>query len=544
MWRLLLLTAGVLVTVISFAVTVRLTAEGRLGPLDTLRYMFLAMPPMLQYALPFAAGFGATLAYHRMSQDNELTAAAAGGISHRALLAPALATGIVLAGVIGELNGWVIPSFLRSMEELVVQDATRMVYNTLSAGRPLELNDNMQVIADSVRRLGGDESNGVSERLLLTGVFAVQTDPKGEIEMEASASRAMVRFAPLTEGEEGPAARGMTRVVMDLENPGIYRRSSVTGSGETSTLYWLIPGVFNDDPKYLTNAELRELPDHPDRMNVIDMRRRDLAVHLAERDACSALNGELRAKGTAQLKDEAGRTLTIRAHGIEYRPSQGRWEILAGPGKPIEIEIAAAGQASGEGRKFSPRTAGLRTDIGKDRWSRQLKLRLDMEDVRTRAKDDDPAGERVSMAYNNLSPESSPLASLLKMTSAELLHQTAKVLERDPGARAASPADDLDQRIKKLKREIVSKQHERAADSVACLVMVLTGAATAMRLGTSMPLTVYLWSFFPALFSVISIAAGQQLTRNLGPGGLVVLWGGVGLLAAYAAVAFWMVRKH
>src|SRR6185295_10462720 len=80
MWKLLLLTAAVLVTVISFAATVRLTAEGRLGPLDTIKYMFLAMPPMLQYALPFASGFGATLAYHRMSQDNELTAAAGSGI--------------------------------------------------------------------------------------------------------------------------------------------------------------------------------------------------------------------------------------------------------------------------------------------------------------------------------------------------------------------------------------------------------------------------------------------------------------------------------
>mgnify|MGYP000423281398 CR=1 FL=1 len=37
--------------------------------------MLLAMPPMLQYALPFAACFGATLAYHRFAADNEAVAA-------------------------------------------------------------------------------------------------------------------------------------------------------------------------------------------------------------------------------------------------------------------------------------------------------------------------------------------------------------------------------------------------------------------------------------------------------------------------------------
>src|SRR5688500_9453843 len=83
--RLVLLTTSVLVVVIVFAAAVRYTAAGKLGPLETLRFMGLAMVPMLQYALPFAAGFGATLAYHRIAQDNELKAAAASGLSHRAL---------------------------------------------------------------------------------------------------------------------------------------------------------------------------------------------------------------------------------------------------------------------------------------------------------------------------------------------------------------------------------------------------------------------------------------------------------------------------
>ena len=43
---------------------------------------------------------------------------------------------------------------------------------------------------------------------------------------------------------------------------------------------------------------------------------------------------------------------------------------------------------------------------------------------------------------------------------------------------------------------------------------------------------------------MITIAAGQQVTRQVGMGGLSVLWAGVVLLAAYAVGAFMVVRKH
>ena len=97
LWKLLLLTTGVLVTVISFAVTIGPLSDGELSPLDAIRFMLFALVPMLGYALPFAAGFATTLVFHRMSQDNELLATHAGGVSHRKVLVPAVLTGVVLA---------------------------------------------------------------------------------------------------------------------------------------------------------------------------------------------------------------------------------------------------------------------------------------------------------------------------------------------------------------------------------------------------------------------------------------------------------------
>jgi lipopolysaccharide export LptBFGC system permease protein LptF len=98
--------------------------------------------------------------------------------------------------------------------------------------------------------------------------------------------------------------------------------------------------------------------------------------------------------------------------------------------------------------------------------------------------------------------------------------------------------------MRNLQREITSKQHERLAMAVSCLVMVLTGAVTAMKLRDSMPLIVYLWSFFPAIGTLIFISSGQQMTHGSGLIGIPVLWGGVILLAVYTLLTLRTLQRH
>ena len=86
LWRLLALSASALVVVIAFAAAVRPLATGQLGPLSAVKFMLLAVPPMLQFALPFAAGFAATLAYHRFASENEAIAASAGSERRRSMI--------------------------------------------------------------------------------------------------------------------------------------------------------------------------------------------------------------------------------------------------------------------------------------------------------------------------------------------------------------------------------------------------------------------------------------------------------------------------
>ncbi|MCA9294789.1 MAG: LptF/LptG family permease, partial [Phycisphaerales bacterium] len=69
--RILCLATAALVVIISFAATIKPLADGEIGLLDAFKLMGLMVVPMLQFALPFAAGLAATLTYHRFAADNE-----------------------------------------------------------------------------------------------------------------------------------------------------------------------------------------------------------------------------------------------------------------------------------------------------------------------------------------------------------------------------------------------------------------------------------------------------------------------------------------
>jgi hypothetical protein len=138
------------------------------------------------------------------------------------------------------------------------------------------------------------------------------------------------------------------------------------------------------------------------------------------------------------------------------------------------------------------------------------------------------------------------VGQILSMGSYKLVDEAKARMEQKPVERTSlAPAmNELVRRIKDLMREIISKEHERLAMAVACLVMVLMGTVMAMRLRDSLPLTIYLWAFFPALATVITISAGQQLTHGHGMIGLLVLWGGVAALGAYAMSEFVRLARH
>jgi lipopolysaccharide export LptBFGC system permease protein LptF len=556
-WRLCLLTSAILVTVLAFTAAVKFLADGRLGPLDTLRFMLYAVPPMLQYALPFAGGFAATLAYHRMAADNELVACHAGGMSHRRVLVPAVLSGLVLAAALAVVSDTLIPRYLRSMDDMIRQDVARVMVASINRGEPIQM-DRSLIYADSVTPLSKPES-GASDLLYLTGVLVVQLDKRGDVEAEGSAPEAYVWFYrdtalsveeslgaddPDAESRPGPATGSVTRVIMDPRSFVGRKRGEFVAEQGAGRIERLVVSPFRDDPKFFGFADLNRLRATPERIGQVDAERRRLAAALGERAATGAIASALASGGKVEFTEGAGEaTYVLQASRlVEYKPELRYWTldpIASGPEKGRFILERRT--PSGRPQVFRAERVLLRTDVNPDRRTGVVAVTLRLEVVSAVARtgrDDDLSARTKEDDIPGLVVSPDPVKPLLGLGAIDMLARADEHLARGADEYVQKPRDALSRRVQDLMNEITSKQHERIAVCVACLVMVLTGAVMAMRLRDALPLTVYLWSFFPALAAVITISAGQQLTHDSGPPGLLLLWGGVIAQAGYTFVQY------
>ncbi len=554
--RLIAVTTGIVALVVSFAAAIKPIADGNLDPLDAPRFMMYAMIPMLAYVLPFAGGFGTTLAYHRLAQDNEALAAFAGGISHRSVLLPALVSGLILALTLLALNEQVIPRFLRSMEQMVTRDLARLVVRSVEQGRAVPFGDSV-IYADAAQALGPDEDAGAYERIILRGVAFIETsdrrdDETIDLKLELFTSRATIW---LFHGAEiarraGTEAREGTLALIRLGDAVLRRagdRTMVRVSERLEIGPTFLPGAFSNDPKFLTWRELHELPSHPDRMEFIGWRKRELAYELALVETFEAIRSELREGGRVRLRRPLGEPIYLEGTDIAGR--EFGWEVIPPAEGPIEVMVLRDGRGDTRSvTRWQAADAVLRPIREPSRQERRLELELELHGARVvSGTDDGGQGERESLVFGSLVlPEVDP-AALASMDLDELLARVdAQLASIGPrrGEALRAKRNELLHRIERLRREVLSKRHERLAMSLSCLVMVLTGAVVALRLRYATPLVVYLWSFFPALAALITINGGQQLVHRAGEAGLPLLWGGNLALMLYTLIAYRGLARH
>jgi lipopolysaccharide export LptBFGC system permease protein LptF len=538
LWKRILLTAAILVTVIAFAAAIRPLADGQVGAVDALRFMGLAIVPMLQFALPFAAGFAATLTYHDFAADNEAMACSAGGISYKALLGPAAFTGLILALVIYALTTSVIPRFFDRIERLIARDIARLLTTSIERGDSVTLRD-LTIHADSIANLGPDAQTGATDRLVLLGVVAVATDKDNNIEVDLTARRA---DAWLFQAQQYNQPE--TRIVMQLTDA--HGKQAGAGSVDLSQHQlgpWSIPSGIRDRIKTRTAAELRRLARNPDLRPSIDQRRRELAALLAARIfeaelvESTARDKRITLEATPGAREDR---IDVIARGLERDGS--RWSILPLiPGEPIEV-IRRGEQ--GAIRRQLAGAAGLEISI--DPQSATPRITLLLEQVRFA----DAQGEarRAAVTRTGLSARIEAPAPFFTQSSATLIAAADNLRRGAPDDPTIEPitrqASRLGHNIEQMRREITGHEHERYALAFATLIMTILGAVLALKLRQCLPLTVYLWSFFPALLALITISSGSNASSGNLAVGVIVIWSGVTALALLTLREFVRLRRH
>jgi len=547
-WRLLLLTTAVVVATIAFAITIKPLADGKLSADQALKFMVLAIPPMLAYATPFAAGFAATIVFHRMSSENEVTAVYASGVSHKKYLIPSLISGIMLGGIIFGLNDQVIPRFLKEMERMITQDFAKIFVGSLQNGESARIGSN-EIHADKVQRIEPEQGSPVSDQYALYGVAIVKAEDDGTVTIDGTAERAWIQVRPAWSLNDEDRARigndDATAVLMKFIDLTIDREGSPITVDPFTLPAFPIPRVFKDDPKFMTGTEMIALKSDPDQMNFVDNKRVDLAKGIASIDVYRDIKERARRGESIELTSPSSLRVTILAGGFNATSEQ--WALL--PNSVTNtIEILVSNPSSGRTDRLRAQSATLRPEQARTNDPLQspafntptLTFTLDLQGVAILG-EDDTSTESSSTQYNGLRFDSDPLDDLLKLPSYELLdHAIPYTTEASPqyAEFLVKPANRLRLQIEDLQREITSKQHERWAMALASFTMVLAGSVIALRLRTAQPLVVYMWSFFPALGTIILIASGQEAIHERGLVALPFIYIGVLALMTYTLFAF------
>ena len=529
--RTLVLGAVALVTLIAFIGAVRPLADGRIGLMDAVRLFALLAVPMLQFALPFAAGFAATIGYHRAASENETTAAHAAGIAHRTLLLPAAAIGLVLAGTLWLLTNYTIPHFLDRAEGLIQRDIARIVLAPLGRGEPIRIG-NFDIHADSaIGPMAPPAGSSANACIALFGVLAVQnTDDDAGISYASDERVDLWLF-------EDPEDSSSTVVQFAFTRPEFV---SPTGSLSVRALLsrpYRIPRSVKDDPKFLSYPDLLRLRAAPDRSATINRHTRALAARAASVAMLDHIATTLATGKPAEFTLPegpiaiAGARLVPADEGAILVPTTDAGRIVIT--SRLSTRDGTQTQWATSGRLRSTESSSPKAGAAESPT-----LTLELRDVTTLDPDGRVNTPKDSESYRLLSPIGFDARQILALPAAALLERaaTAPALTKDANA--------LRGRIASLIREIDSKIHERAAYATSCLIMVLLGGVMAIRLRDAMLLPVYLWSFLPALAAVISISAGQGVAHEQGLVGYFILWGGVAILALITFTQFLALRKH
>jgi len=527
--KTILLTTLILVAVIAFGTAIKPLSRNLLGGADILKYVFFAAVPMLEYALPFAAGFGATLVMHRLATDNEILAMGASGLSPSRIFRPIFALAAVLLLVMLALVEFLVPMFWSRMESLLAHDVTRLLASAVERGEAFSMGDT-RIYADDVVVQEAPEGSTADTRLVLVGVAALQLDSSGRPETEFTADYATMDLYRLD-------GRSVLKLV--LGDATLFRAGDSTlvrlPTAEPRAIdlgrgFRLGVKMLTLPEMYRVKAEPTRFPglaDSVDRLE--DLLRRD-ATHRLLADSLSA-------GGSIGLRDVT---------------RDATWRIVSQEGVTFEdgifeIEAPTVELIFPDGRTARARGSGLRLE---EAW-RDGEVVFDAELLEPVAVDAGSAGGRVVPAkIRNLVVPAGRVDFDEEATPPEIVASArgmdvASIASASLGSKFESTLAAHERAVQDLIWDIDGRIQQRLAQACMGPLLLILGSILAVRMRTSPPLTVYVFAFIPAILDIVLISGGEQaLRREPDLWGYVLIWSGNLILGGTCLFAWSRLRRN
>ena len=527
--KTILLTATVLVAVIAFGTAIKPLSRNLLGGADILKYVMFAMIPMMEYALPFAAGFGATLVMHRLAGDNEILAMSSCGLSPRRIFRPIFLLAAVLLLVMLALVEFLVPVFWTRMESLLAHDVTRLLASSVERGEAFTLGDT-RIYADEVLVTEMPEGSQAETRMVLVGVAALQVDERGEPETEFTAEYATMDLYRM----EG---RSILKLV--LGDATVFR----SGDGSLVRVPTAEPRAIDLGRGFRLGVKMLTLPEmfavqaapaeYPSLQPQVDRIRRLLVREATLR----FLKDELTAGRQVEFEDR-GRDTSWRIISAESVTQENGKFVLQAP----VIERGGDGP--------SRRRARASSLVLTEDW-RDGRMVLDVVLTEPQPIDDQSGSEvRWPTEIRSLNLPPSAEFGAQEETPTEVVSMARAFESKEIefvslGKQLGGAIKTFDNAAQRLLWDIEGRMQQRMAQACTGPLLLILGAILAIRLRGSPPLTVYAIAFLPAILDIVLISGGEQsLRKGPTPGGYLLIWSGNLLLGGACIAAWWRLRRN
>jgi lipopolysaccharide export LptBFGC system permease protein LptF len=508
MGKTFLLTAVALTGVLGLGGGVlQMIKLGEVTPAQLARLMLLVLPLAAALTLPIAALFSAAATYGRIAGDNEFVACRSSGINLHVLFLPAVVLSLVSALVTFALSNFVIPGMVRNLHEFVGADFGAIIQQKLNRPRGITLGGRFRICAD-------ESTIDVSDpdRIALHNVAFIEVD--GEQWIRFGTAREVQLNLDRTGTRWKVAGMLYDLSYYNRQDRGFFENAEQTI--EEAELPPLVPPQI----KFLSLGELFYYWSRPGRWREALEEMNRLRQGLAQWRVYEAVWDDWLADRQFTIEDD-------RVHYVVTARNGGR---VPGEGDLELLDVTIEEQRTDRRRRITGDRAFIRVVRG-DTLA-ESGLRIDVHNARARDGADWIQRTKETLGPVMLDPEL--VAELEQMSDADLLAASRMPEEGDPLARRREKAENT--RAEALRR-IVGTIHERTAFSISVVVLVTLGAALGIILRGSHVMTAFGISFVPSLFVIVTIVMGKQMSHNAPTHvlGLLVIWGGIGLVAALDA---------
>ncbi len=540
LWRELARVAGLALVALTFIMTVLVVIEplrkrGLAGS-QVLALFAYTLPVTFSLTLPIAALFAATIVYGRFSQDNELLACRASGISTVSLLRPAMLLGAIVTVTSLFLSNYVAPHIAAAGEKAVLRNVRGIFQHQLKTRGYVRFG------ADERYIIHADHINSRKNELELRGFIISDTLDPNDMPLTV-ASTAFVRFGEY-EGE--------TYASVFLVDPAGIRTSQrrVVRAATLPLNSLRLPNITRTKAAFFDIGRLLSLVNkpemHPDIQQRLVRIQRQIRHTMLSRDIQAAVMS-----GKPYLKLRSGKvSYVLRAARAEV-DDRGWAKLFSGKDPdgrdlPVEVRVFVDGRLD--------RTVTSATGRVKVNWSA-----LSDVSMATIVMDGPVWGRMAEQDVSERTRRGQWTSGQIAIPE-DISAKADAISRRDIYERAEEFITDINilaqveylktKRIPKLLGKIVAEIHGRLAYGVSCCLMVAMGAALGIVFRGGQVITAFALSVVPAALVIVMILMGKELVVNPpeasgGYGwGLAAMWGGnVALLTANVLVYVRLMKR-